>query len=155
VDFFFVKCQVFIHFISRNVQHQIAQPVANRSKSILIKHINKVFNLYCSQGFTIVDLHADHEFECIRDDILPVLLNVVVADSHVGGIEQSICTIKERNRSTVHGLPCKHLPNLIVKELVGHSVIYLNQPMPDDGLSTTLSPNTILTSRPNPDYNHF
>jgi Reverse transcriptase (RNA-dependent DNA polymerase) len=155
VDFFFVQGQAFIHFISRKIQHRVVEPVANRSKSIIIKHINKVFSLYRSRGFTIVDLHCDNEFECIRNDILPVNLNVVAADSHVGEVERSIRTIKERNRSTVHGLPYKRLPKLMVREIVKHSVTCLNQLPADDGVSTALSPNTILTGRPNPDFNHL
>jgi hypothetical protein len=79
----------------------------------------------------------------------------VAADSHVGEVERSIRTIKERSRSTVHGLPYKRLPRLMVNELVKHSVTCLNQIPADDGVSDTLSPNTIMTGKPNPDYNYM
>jgi hypothetical protein len=47
------------------------------------------------------------------------------------------------------------LPRLMVCELVKHSVLCLNQIQADDGVSDTLSPNTIITGNPNPDYNQL
>jgi hypothetical protein len=64
-----------------------------------------VLCLYHSRGFVVTDVHCDNEFECIRNLVLPVNLNVTAAEAHVGKVERSIRTIKERNRSTVHGLP--------------------------------------------------
>jgi hypothetical protein len=78
----------------------------------MLKCINRALFLYCSRAFFVVDIHADVEFECVRDQIAPVLLNVVAPDAHVGEVERSIRTIKERNRTTVHGLPFKRLPKL-------------------------------------------
>jgi hypothetical protein len=153
VDFFFVQGQAFLHTISRNIQHRIVDAVPDRTKVTIIKHLNKVLRLYHSRGFTITDLHADNEFECIRDHILPINLNTVAADGHVGEVERSIRTIKERNRSTVHGLPFRRIPKLMVREIVKHSVTCLNQLPADDGVSDTLSPLTIMTGKPNPDFN--
>jgi hypothetical protein len=98
-------------------------------------------------------VHADCEMECIFQNILPANLNVVATDSHVGEVERSIRTIKERNRKTVHGLPNKCIPKLIVREIVKHSVMCLNQLLADDRVSDMLSPNMIMTGKPNPNYN--
>jgi hypothetical protein len=153
IDFFFVQGQVFLHIISRKIQHRIVHPVPDRSRGTIIKYLDKVFHLYRSRGFVITDLHTDNEFECIREHISPINLNTVAADGHVGEIERSIRTIKERNRSTVHGLPFKRLPRLMVREIVKHSVTCLNQLPATDGVSNTLSPLTIMTGKPNPDFN--
>jgi hypothetical protein len=85
--------------------------------------------------------------------VLPINLNVVATDSHVGKVKWSIRTIKERYHMVVHRLPCKQLPRLMVREIVNHSGTCLNQLPADDGVSDILSPNTIMTGKPNPDYN--
>jgi len=74
-------------------------------------------------------------------------------DDHVGEVERSIRTIKERTRTTIHGLPFKRLPKLMIQELVHHAVKGLNQFPGQNGISDTLSPLTIMTGRANPDYN--
>jgi hypothetical protein len=43
----------------------------------------------------------------------------------------------------------------MIRELVKHSVNCLNQLPATDGLSDTMSPTTILTGKPNPNYNHL
>jgi hypothetical protein len=77
-------------------------PVNDRTKGTLLKCINSALFLYRSRGFVVVDIHTDVEFECVRDQIASVILNVVAADAHVGEVERSIRTIKERNRATGH-----------------------------------------------------
>jgi len=85
--------------------------------------------------------------------VLPSQLDVPAADDHVGEVERSVRTMKECTRTTIHGLPFKRLPKLMVKELVLNSAKGLNQFPAQNGISDTLSPLTILTGRPNPNYN--
>jgi hypothetical protein len=59
-DFFFVQGQAFLHFISRKIHHRIAYPVNDRNKGTIIKHIDLVFRLYRSRGFTVTEFHADN-----------------------------------------------------------------------------------------------
>jgi hypothetical protein len=80
-------------------------------------------------------------------------LNVVTADDHVGEVERSIRTIKERVRTLIHGLPFRRLPKLIIKEMVFAAVKLLNQFPADGGISDTMSPYTIMTGRPSLDFN--
>ena len=109
--------------------------------------------MYKSRGFNFSDLHADMEFECIRNDVLPSRLNVTAANDHVGEVERSIRTMKERARTTIHGLPFKRLPKAMIQALVYHAAKGLNQFPAKNGISDTLSPLTIMTGRANPDYN--
>ncbi|KAL7563158.1 hypothetical protein ACA910_014437 [Epithemia clementina (nom. ined.)] len=111
-----------------------------------------VINLYRSRGFNVVDIHADMEFERMRHDILPIILNTTAADDHVGDAERSIRTIKERTRATIHGLPYRRVPKLFIKELVEHSVKALNIFPALNGISDTFSPHAIVSGLPNPDY---
>jgi hypothetical protein len=100
----------------------------------------------------VCDIHADNEFECIRENVRPTDMNIVPADSHVGEIERSIRTIKERLRSSVHGLPFKRLPKLMVRELASDAVRCLNQFPWKNGVSDTMSPTGIITGKPTPDF---
>jgi Zinc knuckle len=152
VDFFFVQGQAFIHSISRKIQYLIVNAVPDRTKGTILKHIDKALRTYRNRGFNVTDLHCDNECECIREHLLPINLNIVAADAHVGEVERSIRTIKERNRSTVHGLPFRRLTKLLVREIVKHSVISLNQLPANDGVSDTLRPLTIMTGQSNPDF---
>ncbi|KAI2509414.1 Reverse transcriptase (RNA-dependent DNA polymerase) [Fragilaria crotonensis] len=79
-------------------------------------------------------------------------MNIVTTDSHVGEIERSIRTIKERLRSSVHGLPFKRLPRIMITHMVSDSVRCLNQFPRANGISSTMSPATIVTGSASPDY---
>jgi hypothetical protein len=61
--------------------------------------------------------------------------------------------MKERARTTIHGLPFKRLPKVMIQALVYHAAKGLNQFPAKNGISDTLSPLTIMTGRANPDYN--
>ena len=75
--------------------------MSDRKKQTILTKMTKVFNLYNSRDFVVVELIMDLEFECICDDILPIKLTTVGQDEHVGNIEQSIRDIKDRIRCTV------------------------------------------------------
>ncbi len=66
------------------------------------------------------------EFECIQHDFLPITLNLTPRDAHVGEVERSIWTIKERVRADIHAMPFKRLPKLMIMELVHRAVMLLN-----------------------------
>ena len=92
--------------------------------------------------------HADEEFTSLRHPLLEldnIQLNVAATNEHVPEIERAIHTIKERNWSTVSGLPNKHYPMILKKGLVSHAVSWLNMFPHADGVSATMSPRTILT----------
>jgi len=98
-------------------------------------------------------MHADMEFECIRNDVLRARLNITAANDHVREIERYIWTMKECIRATINGLAFRHLPKLMIKELVLHSTKVLNQFPAQNDISVTLSPLSIMTGHPNPNYN--
>ena len=118
----------------------------------MVKEIQAILRLYADRGFQVRALHVDHEFACIRNDVSPVHLDVVAPDSHVGEIERSVRTVKERLRSTVHGLPFKRLPKLMIVHMVADAVRCLNLFPAHNGVSSSLSPLSIVTGVPPPDY---
>ncbi len=51
-------------------------------------------------------------------------------------------------------MPFKQLPKLMIMELVCRAVMLLNFFPAPDGVSKTLSPKTIMTGKPNLNFNH-
>jgi len=134
MDIFYVQGHPFFHTISRKVQSRTVAPVLNRYKATLLREIKPVLAMNKSRSFNISDLHAYMEFECIRNDVLPSRLNVTAADDHVGEVERSIWTMKERARTTIHGLPFKRLPKLMIQALAYHAAKGLNQFQAKNGI---------------------
>jgi hypothetical protein len=155
VDFFFVQGLTFLHTISRGIGFRTVSLVAERTKPIILKEVQAVLNVYTSRGFNVCDIHGDNEFNCIREHVRPVQVNIVPADSHVGEIERSIRTIKERLRACVHGLPFKRLPKLFLTHMVYDAVRCLNMFPWANGISASLSPTSIVTGLPTPDFLHM
>ena len=152
VDIFFVQGLGYLHTISRNIGYRTVVPIANRGVPTLLPKLRSVLRLYEARGFRVSDIHADREFECLHSSLLPVELNTVAPDSHVGEVERSIRTIKERLRSTVHGLPYKRLPKLLVHSIVSDAVRCLNLFPWKYGISDTLSPDNIVRGTALPDF---
>jgi hypothetical protein len=75
------------------------------------------------------------------------------SSNYLPEIERSNQTIKECALTLVHGLPYTKLPMLFVQHLMMHVVHYLNIFPWNYGVSTELSPETIMTGFPLPDYN--
>ena len=153
IDFLFVQGIGFFHTISRGIGFRTVSAVPNRSKATILREVRTCQNLYEVRGLRVRDIHADNEFECIRENMRPVELNIVPADSHVGEIERSNRTMKEHLRTTVHGLPFRRLPRRMIVALMSDAARCLNQFPWANGISDTLSPATIVTGRPAPDYN--
>ena len=150
---FFVQGIGFLHTISRGIGFRTVSTIPDRTHKTILDEILAAINLYSSRGLTVCDIHADSEFECIREEIRPIAMNIVAPDSHVGEVERSIRTIKERLRSCAHGLPFQRLPKLMITHMVADSVRCLNQFPHANGISATLSPSTIVTGAATPDYN--
>jgi hypothetical protein len=103
----------------------------------------------------VVNIHADIEFQCIAQEREPIHFDITPKDAHVPEVERSIRTIKERVRAEICDMPFKRLPKLMIIELVRRAVKCLNQFPAVDGVSDTISPFTMITGRPNPDYNQM
>ena len=71
---------------------------------------------------------------------------------HVGTIERSVRTVKERMRSTCNGIPFKKITILMVRSLVEGIIAVLNAFPSNTGISKTLSPSTIVEGKPKLDF---
>jgi hypothetical protein len=111
----------------------------------MLREVKAVIQLYEKRGFNIIDINADKEFECIQTELLPIHLHIVDKDSHVPKVERSICVVKERVRCTIAGLPFKRIPRIMIRGLAQFAVKSLNQLLALNGVSTLISPLTIMT----------
>ena len=155
VDIFYVQQIPFLTTISRQLRFRTVAHLLDRSRASLLKEVSTVLRFYHSRGFLIPDIHCDHEFDCIKNDILPCQLNITPKDDHVGEIERSIRTIKERVRTIIHGLPFRRLPRLMIREVVTTATKLLNMFPIAGGLSPIHSPYSIMTGRVGVDFNSF
>ena len=155
VDYFYTQRQGFLHIIDRKFHYRHSFPIRDRSRATMLKHLPQVIQTYTNRGLNVRDVHADREFECIRHDIAPIALHVTTTNTHVGEIERSIRTMKERMRTTAHGMPYTRLPRVMVKELVTQATDLLNRFPSGRGLTREHSPAAIITGAAKPDYNHF
>jgi hypothetical protein len=126
--------------------------VPDRKRATILKEVTAIIRLY-HRRFCVCNLHVDNEFACLRDALHPVHMNVVAADSHVGKIERSVRTVKERLRACVHGLPFKRLPKIMVVRMVFDVVRCLNMFPSSTGVSPTMSPALLVTGATPPDFN--
>ena len=127
--------------------------VSDHTKETMLSFTNKSILEYTRHGFEIVDVHTDKEFECLRESLGNVSLEICGPDEHVPEVERSIRTMKETMRATAHGLPYRHLPKLMIVELVAMATHCLNGFPKDDGVSEHMSPHSIVTRRARMDYN--
>jgi hypothetical protein len=127
--------------------------IPDRKQSTITACLRTVITTYAMRGFKVCDIHGDHEFECVRNAMAPIHMEIVAADSHVGEIERSNRTVKERIRACTHGLPFKRLPKLLLVSMVADVIRCLNMFPAATGFSDVLSPLYIVTGAPRPDFN--
>ena len=90
VDFFYVNGIPLLHTISRSFKFRTVEETSDRSQRTMISGIMNVVKLYKDRGLTVVNIHANNEFECCRTELRPIILNIAGAGMHVGEVERSI-----------------------------------------------------------------
>ena len=154
-DVFHVQGLMFLHTISRKLNFRTVALIPSREKLVLLEELNAVIELYHNRTFRITDVHADNEFECLRQELAQIRLNIVAQDDHVPEIERSIRTVKECLRVLVHGMPFKRIPKLLLVELVRSVIKNLNILPAKQGVCKDVNPRSVVAGLPNPDYNQL
>ena len=153
LDFFYVQRLPFVHAISRKIGYRQVVAVPDRTKETMLTFANRCMLEYTKCGFEVADIHANKEFECLRETLGNVSLEICGPEEHVPEVKQSIRTMKETMRATAHGLPYWRIPKLMVAELVAMATRCLNGFPRDDGVLDHMSPHSIVTGRTRMDYN--
>ena len=120
-----------------------------------IDNIDLITKMYSNRGFTISMYNGDNTFNMLTDHIGRGNLNIVGREDHVGVIERSIRTLKERTRCMCHQLPYKGYTKLMIIEMVIGETKLLNAFPNKDGIDHDLSPDAIILGTPKLDYNNI
>jgi len=155
VDIFFVQGLVMLHTVSRKIHFRTVEELPSRSYKHILSGLQRVFNLYLGRGFNVLVMRADLEFQSFHDTFLPTTLELASKGEHVPEIERSIRTVKENIRSIIHGLPFRFYTRLMIRSLTYLVVKLINSFPSQSGISTTVSPLSIVVGRPPPKYSDF
>ena len=155
-DIFFVNKIPFFLTLSRKICFTAVNHLGNRTVPVIFKAFKEIYLYYLHRGFRIVTVAADGEFAPLKPLIesLPggPAVNLASSNEHVPEIERRIRVVKERARATRHSLPYTRIPKLLTIHIVFHVVKLLNFFPMKGGISTTLSPKTIMSGE-TLDYN--
>ena len=148
MDFLFVNSVPFHISKSRKIEYGTIAAVDNLSVDTMLKCSKSIITKYKSRGINIDEIMADNQFKPIADKINPTLLNVCAPNEHVGDIENFIKIIKERSRCVHSALPYGlRWPRVMTVGLMEYLMRMLNSFPSNVGVSTTLSPATIVEGR--------
>ena len=150
-DVFCVNTIPFFTSISWNLKLTTTENIPTRTARQLVAAFKHVLAIYKKRGFDVETALMDGEFTpLIKADILEmgVHLNIISANEHVPEIERRVRVIKERSRSTRHNLPFTYIPKAMVVTMVGNATAWINAFPPKGGVSSVLSPRTVLTEEP-------
>ena len=144
----------FFVSVSRKIKFGTAEFLQSQTNKSLFTAVKQIRAVYMKRGFRITNVLMDGQFESMRGELseLGITLNTVSNNEHVPEIERYIRTVKERVRCTYNSLPFEKMPPRLIIEMVYSSVFWLNSFPPVDGVSTTLSPRSIVVGL-NVDYN--
>ena len=101
----------FLTSKSRKLNFTTAKYHQTRSMKSIINTLDEIRQLYSSRGFRVENIHGDNEFnrEEIKRSHLPALFHIYGKDEHVGLIERSNRTVKNKARTMTHVVPYKFI----------------------------------------------
>ena len=143
-DVFFVDGTAFLITLSRNVKFITAEHTPVRTARALVKHIERVLQVYRRAGFIVRTVLMDGDLKKIKDVLPTVECNTTVAKEHVSEAERTIRTVKERTRGLVCTLPFTHIPRQMKIEFIYFMVFWLNAFPVKTGFSGVYSPRELL-----------
>ena len=149
IDYFFIDGLTFFITVSRNIHFITVENVMERT--ILTHYLPALKNVHAidkARGFVIDTINADEEFQSLKTPLLEkfnIFMNISTTNEHVPEIERMIRVVKERIRSTVHGVPFKRFPIMMKIDIVKKETAWINMFPHRDGVSHHLSPRNIVT----------
>jgi Reverse transcriptase (RNA-dependent DNA polymerase) len=146
-DIFFINTIPFFATISEHIKFTTTEHIQSRKLQQLVQAFRNTKAIYTARGFNVHTALMDGEFAPLRHYLAEhqVQLNLTSANEHVPRIERQIRVIKERVRATRHTLPFKVIPLLMLVDLVYTTTLWINAFPPKGGVSTNLSPRSIMT----------
>lgn len=150
MDIMFVWGIPFLTTIDKTIRFRATVPLNSQKAKEVYKALDSILRQYNDAGFFFKFIHCDQEFRSLMDavaDDLNVKMNYASTSEHVPEAERNNRTIKDRVRTTYHQLPYKRIPKLMIKKLVLSATKMLNILPAKGGISSYLSPYTLVTRR--------
>jgi len=123
---------------------------------LIENQIINVIKCYAIRGFSVVLIHVDIQFKCLKDrKNITAMMNDVSKEEHVVDIERYHRIMKEQARCYYAMLPFDTLPRMMVVQLMNTVVFYLNAFVWRKGVSNVLLPVTIIEGTVIDYYKHF
>ena len=150
IDTMFIAGDAYLTSYARNLKYRTCCFIPDREVSSYWTALDTIFTLYNAQGYNITEIHADQEFKPVLNPIKHDLnIRVVYAPSqqHVPEAERNNRVIKERIRATLHAVPYKAVPRIMLRYLATHAAHQLNLLPSKDSVYPTYSPWTMITGQ--------
>ena len=145
----------FLHTASQHVKLRTSKCLKSREKEKLMLGVKGAMNVHSRNGFSVEEMDGDLEFQCVKNEFSPPIENIADADAHVHPIKRSIRTAKEKIRCTIQGLSFSCVPKEMMKALPAHVMRIFNKLLVKSSVSKGMSPLSIITRVPRPDYNNL
>ena len=132
-----------------DIKFSTAQKLDSEKTPMLLDAVKKIQQVYHHRGFEIIHLLIDGQFEPICGELsnLRITLNTVANDEHDPEVEWYIHSLKECTCAIYNTLPFKRMPSHIIIKMVYAPNLWLNMFPHPNGISQTMSPQTILTGQ--------
>ena len=118
---------------------------------VVLSELRVVITKYQARGFTILAIACDNGFKALETNeeflTLGIALNITAEDEHEPHIERFNRTIKERCRMVLAMTPFTKIPRRMVIELVYGQTFWYNFTIPEDYISKTYGPGTLILGR--------
>jgi hypothetical protein len=160
IDFFYVQGAPYLIIKSTTIKFHATQAfnrISTRDKKTsrttykrgpqdIINGIEKVLTIFKNRGFQVNLINADNEFKKLENKV-SVHIEICAAGQHVPRIERGVRTMKDRTRCLWATLPFKKVPKIMVDDSVTMVTVCLNDFPSKSGISTTMSPASIVLGR--------
>ena len=150
MDIMFVWGIPFLTTIDKTIRFRATIPLNSQKAKEVYKALDSILRQYNDAGYFFKSIHCDQEFRSLMDSVaddLNVKMNYASSGEHVPEAERNNRTIKDRVHTTYHHLPYKRIQKLMIKKLVLHATKMLNILPAKGGISSYLSPYTLVTRR--------
>ena len=121
MDFCFVKGHPYFTTITGKVNYRTIVRCHGRGRKNIPKRLQAIVFRHTKRGFQVNEYHADNEFKKIESDLVPSTLHTQAAGEHEPTLDQHIRTLKNRTSSTVHSVPYRKMPLLMIESIVGQA----------------------------------
>jgi len=141
----------FLSTISRNLMYRTIQWVPTQTVKDYRSALEQVFRIYNVAGFKVVTIHCDREYKALLpslQDKYQIKMNHASAQEHIPEAERNNRTLKERFRASIHYLPYRSMPRIMIKILAMEVARKLNLFPPKGGVSDRYSPRVIMHQEP-------